>query len=67
MDLPEECRLNVALKLAREWVHKETGQTGDAPAAGQSDPSNVVGMTLVDVHGFDSRAGPRVATYAVIR
>jgi hypothetical protein len=34
---PEECGLVVALKLAREWVREETGQTRDAPAAGQSD------------------------------
>lgn len=34
---PEECGLDVALKLAREWVQEQTGQTRDQPAAGQSD------------------------------
>lgn len=33
---PEECGLEVALKLAREWVENETGQTRDTPAIGQS-------------------------------
>ncbi|GGL73553.1 hypothetical protein [Halocalculus aciditolerans] len=37
LDLPEECGLPVALKLAREWVAEETGQTREEPAAGQSD------------------------------
>jgi hypothetical protein len=34
---PEECGLAIALKLAREWVREEAGQTRDAPATGQSD------------------------------
>jgi hypothetical protein len=34
---PEECGLTVALKLAREWVQEEAGQTRDSPAIGQSD------------------------------
>ncbi|EMA56628.1 hypothetical protein [Halococcus thailandensis] len=34
---PEECGLAVALKLAREWVQEEAGQTRDSPAIGQSD------------------------------
>lgn len=34
---PEECGLAVALKLAREWVREQTGETRESPAAGQSD------------------------------
>jgi hypothetical protein len=34
---PEECGLAVALKLAREWVCEQTGETRESPAAGQSD------------------------------
>lgn len=37
VESPDECGLAVALKLAREWVREEAGQTRDAPAAGQSD------------------------------
>ncbi|MGN8215834.1 hypothetical protein [Halococcus salifodinae] len=36
VELPKECGLDIALKLGREWVCEETGQTRDAPAAGQS-------------------------------
>lgn len=37
VELPEECGLSIALKLAREWVQDQTGHTRDQPAAGQSD------------------------------
>lgn len=37
LEPPEECGLDVALKLAREWVQEQTGQTRDQPATGQSD------------------------------
>lgn len=37
VDPPAECGLSVALKLAREWVAQQTGETRDRPAAGQSD------------------------------
>lgn len=37
VETPEECGLAVALKLAREWVRDQTGETRDQPAPGQSD------------------------------
>jgi len=37
VDAPAECGLEVALKLAREWVREQTGATREEPAAGQSD------------------------------
>ena len=37
VDAPAECGLGIALKLAREWVAEQTGQSREQPAAGQSD------------------------------
>lgn len=37
VDAPEECGLEVALKLAREWVAEQTGESRDELPAGQSD------------------------------
>lgn len=36
-DPPEECGLDVALKLARDYVADVTGRTREEPAAGQAD------------------------------
>lgn len=32
---PDGCGIAVGIKLAREWVHEQTGRTRDCPAAGQ--------------------------------
>lgn len=40
VDCPDECGLDVALKLAREWVAETTGETRDTVTAGQSGLSD---------------------------
>ncbi|MFC4553622.1 MULTISPECIES: hypothetical protein [Halorussus] len=56
VDTPDECGLAVALKLAREYVCEETGETRDGVAAGQSDLAEWSALR-VSVPTFETQFG----------